>query len=99
MKSKTTQKKKEPSATPAMVREVLGKERITALSNQAACEVNGGIAQVLQGACAMAAGMYSGNVEAQAAQAAIFTIQGCGSRPVKDDVQKVLDAVKAGKSK
>jgi len=75
------------------VRAVLGKKRIAGLSNQAACEVNGGFANILRGSCKMADGMYPGNAKARAAQAAVFVIQACGSKPVKADVEKIVSAV------
>lgn len=93
-KSKKTTPKPapKPAVTPADIRKLLGDDRIESLSNQAACEVNGGIERVLQNSCACAAGMYKDDPAALAAQGAIITIQACGSKPTKQDVEILLKA-------
>lgn len=76
-----------------MVLDLLGDERVKALSNQAACEVNGGMANILQGACAVSAGMHAkGGDAAHAAQAAIIVIQACGSKPKRPDLEALMKA-------
>ena len=91
-----SKKTSSPKSIDKMVLELLGDERVTALSNQAACEVNGGMANILQGACAVAAGMHSkGGDAAHAAQAAIIVVQACGSKPNRGDLEALMKATGA----
>lgn len=86
-----TAKKPNKKSIDQMVLELLGDERVKALSNQAACEVNGGMANILQGACAASAGMHKGEA-AHAAQAAIIVIQACGSKAKRADLEALMKA-------